>query len=194
MKTNLKTTLLTTLCIAFGLLSTHAQNSVEKGTNLLNLNLGPVNISEGIEKESLSGVMTGFTYEKMIHKNWALGLNFTFIGVEGDRPDGGQNGYRVFPSYLSIKGIFLEGNFKLYAALGLGVHFSSVENSDGGERFSGFSGAAPLGFYWFPGGSNFFFNGNYTPVLMDNSVFGSDLANTFNLGIGFIWPSKQNKQ
>ena len=134
--------------------------------------------------------MTGITYEKMVSQNWAVGFNLTYIAVEGDRPGGGQNGYRVLPTYLSLKGIFLEGNFKLYAAAGLGAHFSSVENSDGGDRYSGFSAALPLGFYWFPAGGNFFINGNYTPVFMDNSVFDSNLSNTFNLGLGFTWPSR----
>ncbi len=195
MKSYVEKAFLIAISISCNVLFSNAQVSIEKGTNFLNFNLGPAIISEGAGRESVNGIMTGLTYERMISEDFSLGVNFSYVSAEGDLSEDGKNKYRSYPTHLTVKGLFGENNFKFYVALGLGAHFSNVKNDKDNvdEQFNGFSVATPVGVYWFPGGGSFFFNGNYTLSALTNSPYEANFTHVFNFGIGFVWPQNRKQ-
>jgi outer membrane protein W len=181
------------LLVSF-IICTVASAQLKQGNSVLSFNIGPVNSAEGAFGEPLNGGMVGLSFDKMLNKNVGVGVNITTIGATGEYADANlgltnvKSSYRSFPSYLTLRYVFLTGKFQMYAAGGLGFTYTTATSQAQGEMgFFGFSGAFPLGFYWHLS-ENFFFNGNYTPMILDNGlVRQSALVNTFNFGFGWAW-------
>jgi outer membrane protein W len=166
---------------------------VAEGNTLLGLNLALSNISEGHYGEAVTGGAAGFTYEKMISDNWALGANFSLLGgtgnYEDDQGETQYSQYRAYPTYLTARYVFLEGSFQLYVCGAAGISWMRYSSTEVDEMGSfGLSLAAPVGFFWHLD-QDIFLNMNYTPIWIeaDDNYEGSSMVSAFNLGFGWKW-------
>jgi len=188
--------LCTAVALALGTTAAHAQ--IEENALLGTLNLAYVSAQSEQTGQTTDGVGLNASLEKVLGGSLgSLGFDVTYFQTDESYAVGDETVSAALTAWpITVTGRLFFGKrgsiFSAFLGIGGGIYFGQVETQAGDaysvQNDSGVVLTVPLGLRLFATKS-IFINGGYTLIWMDTRLFKSNLAHTFDLGVGFRFGS-----
>ena len=178
--------------LLLALASGSARAELQDQSFLLTLNLAPVGFQSEIEDDFEWGSSLSTSFEKVLaNGRIGLGAALGYFQVDqnfGSADSAGVAYFESFPIYLTGRVLFGSRQTPVYAGLGIGVHYSSLERVvPAGKTFNQTNGLAvllPVGINAYVG-QNTFLNFGFALNWLYGLEIQNNLVYVFNVGIGF---------